>query len=160
VPFTLKLYVGLAPPLVGVAVMVILVPLQTLFTEADMLTLAKTLGFTVKVLPLVPVPSGVVTTIRPVVPEPTVAVIWVAEFTVKEATAVPPIETAVAPVKLVPVITTEVEDAQPELGVKEVIVGGAPPPPNILANLFLPVALYEVKLPPIIIWPLACNAEQ
>ena len=56
-------------------------------------------------------------------PVPTTAVICVALFTVKEAAAVPPKETAVAPVKLVPVITI-LEPLYPEVDVKEEIVGG------------------------------------
>ena len=54
----------------------------------------------------VPVPPGVVTTTLPVVPEPTVAVIWVRLFTVNEVTAVPPSVTAEAAVNPEPVITT------------------------------------------------------
>jgi hypothetical protein len=73
---------------------------------------------------LVPVPAGVVTLIVPVVPAPGVAVIWVDEFTVYEPAFVPPKVTAVAPVKLVPMITAEVENPQPLDGVKLVIVGG------------------------------------
>ena len=83
---------------------------------------AVLLGLTVNVPLLVAVPLEVVTAIVPVVPLPTVAVICVAEFTVKELTAVPPIVTALAPVKFIPVIVT-VLPAQPEEGVKEVIEG-------------------------------------
>ena len=53
-----------------------------------------------------------------------VAVIWVEELTVKPVAAVEPKSTAVAPVKLVPVIVTEVEpEVEPEVGVMEVMVG-------------------------------------
>jgi hypothetical protein len=53
-----------------------------------------------------------------------VAVICVAEFTVKLAAAVPPNATAVAPVKFVPVITTDVPPANgPEVGDTEVTEG-------------------------------------
>ena len=81
-------------------------------------------GAETKVKPvLVAVPAGVVTLTLPLVPDATTAVIWVKEFTVKELAAVPPKLTAVAPVKLVPVITTETP--VPELvGVKEEMAGG------------------------------------
>ena len=52
------------------------------------------------------------------------AVIWVAEFTVKLAAAVLPNCTAVAPVKLVPVMTTLVPPlAGPDVGASPVTVG-------------------------------------
>ena len=55
-----------------------------------------------------------------------VAVIWVEELTVKPVAAVEPKSTAVAPVKLVPVIVTEVEpEVEPEVGEMEVTVGTA-----------------------------------
>ena len=61
----------------------------------------------IKVNPvLLPIPFGVVTLTLPVAPVPTTAVIVVALTTVNEAAAVPPKLTAVAPVKLVPVIVT------------------------------------------------------
>ena len=66
----------------------------------------------VKVPVLVAVPPGVVTVMAPVAPLPTVAVIWVSQLTVKEAAAVPPKVTAVAPVKLVPVMVTAVPAAR------------------------------------------------
>lgn len=70
----------------------------------------------------VAVPPGVVTEIIPVlVPEPTVAVMCTALSTVKLDAAVPLNETAVVPVKFVPLIATEVP-AFPETGVKLVIV--------------------------------------
>jgi len=79
--------------------------------------------FTVKLLAEMAVPFGVVTEILPVVvPEATVAVICVALFTVKLAAAVELNLTAVAPVKLVPVIVTEVP-LPPLVGLKLVIVG-------------------------------------
>ena len=78
---------------------------------------------TVKLDELVAVPDGVVTVIAPVAaPAGTVAVICVDELTVKVA-VVPPKRTAVAPVKFVPVITTDVPGA-PLVGEKPVIVGG------------------------------------
>ena len=48
---------------------------------------------------LVPVPIGVVTATVPVEPDPTTAVTWLSESTVKLAAAVPPNVTAVAPVR-------------------------------------------------------------
>ena len=75
-------------------------------------------------LELVTVLLGVVTAIAPVVaPIGTVAVILVALLTVKLVTVIPLKETAVAPVKLDPVIVT-VELIGPLEGEKEVIVGG------------------------------------
>ena len=72
---------------------------------------------------LVAVLTGVVTEIRAVtMPEGAVAVIWVAEFTVKLAAARLPNLTAVAPVKFRPVMTTDVP-AAPPAGVKLVIYG-------------------------------------
>ena len=69
------------------------------------------------------VPDGVVTETFPVAPPvPTTAVICVALFTVKDAAAVPPNETAVVPVKSVPVIII-VEPLYPELAFNEVTVG-------------------------------------
>ena len=61
---------------------------------------------------MVPVPAG------------EVAVIWVALLTVKEAAAVPPKLTAVAPLRFVPVIVTLVPPAGgPVLGLMPVTVG-------------------------------------
>ena len=72
-----------------------------------------------------PEPDGVVTETLPLAPPvPTTAVICVALFTVKEAAAVPPKETAVAPVKLVPVITI-VDPLYAEDTSIEVTVGAA-----------------------------------
>ena len=71
---------------------------------------------------LVAVPPGVVTETLPEVPDPTTAVILVAETTVNEEAAVPPKVTDIAPVKLVPVIVTMVP--LPALvGMNEVMVG-------------------------------------
>ena len=71
------------------------------------------------------VPPVVVTLMSTVpVPGGEVAVIDVAELTVKPAAAVPPKVTAVAPVKLVPVMVTVVPPAiGPTVGEIEVIVG-------------------------------------
>jgi len=79
---------------------------------------------TVKLVELVAVPPGPVTEINPVVaPTGTVAVILVEEFTTKDAVTLLK-RTAVAPVKFVPVIVTEVPTG-PEVGENEVIVGAA-----------------------------------
>ncbi len=57
-------------------------------------------------------------------PAAVTAVIWVAELTVKLAAAVAPNFTAVAPVKLVPVMTTLVPPvAGPDVGARPVTVG-------------------------------------
>jgi hypothetical protein len=77
----------------------------------------------VKVAALVAVPPGVVTLIVPeVAPAGTLAVIDAAELTVKVA-LVPLNETAVAPVKFVPLMVTLVP-TDPLVGEKLVIVGG------------------------------------
>ena len=69
-----------------------------------------------------------VTTVTSTVPADSaglVAVIEVAELTVKFVAAVPPKLIAVAPVRLVPVIVTEVPPAVvPEVGLMDVTVGG------------------------------------
>jgi hypothetical protein len=77
----------------------------------------------VKLLADVAVPPGVVTVILPVVVLlATTAVICVALFTTKLEAALPLIATALAPVKLFPVITTEVPTG-PLPGLKLVITG-------------------------------------
>lgn len=73
------------------------------------------------------VPEGVctVTSTVPAAPAGEVAVIWAALSTVKPDAAVDPKRTAVTPVKLVPVITTEVPPAvEPDVGEIPVTVGG------------------------------------
>jgi hypothetical protein len=73
---------------------------------------------------LVATPPGVVTLTLPQFPALTTAVIEVLFTTVKELAGVPPKLTAVAPVKLVPVMVTVVP--LPALaGVKALIVGAA-----------------------------------
>ncbi len=67
-------------------------------------------------------PPGVVTLTVPVAPLPTVAVIWVALFTVKLLALVPPNWIIVAPVKFVPEITIDAPVA-PLVGVNEDTVG-------------------------------------
>src|SRR6187401_1921936 len=62
----------------------------------------------------------------PAIPAGTVAVICVAELTVKPVAAVPPKVTAVTPVKLVPVMVTLVPPlVGPLVGLKDVTVGAA-----------------------------------
>src|SRR2546427_569295 len=86
-------------------------------------TTGDTKGPTVKLLALLAVPAEVVTLIGPLeAPAGTVAVIAVAEFTVKLA-LVPLNSTAEAPVKSVPLIVTLVPTG-PLAGVKLVTVGG------------------------------------
>jgi hypothetical protein len=83
---------------------------------------AKGAVVTVKLDALVAVPSSVVTTMGPVIaPAGSVAVI-VPELLTVNVAALPPNETAVAPVKFVPVIVTPVPTA-PIAGAKEVMAG-------------------------------------
>ena len=70
----------------------------------------------------VPVPPGPVTNTLPEDPMPTVAVMLVADTTVNEVAGVTPKLTAVAPVKLVPVIVT-VAPAPDVVGVNDVTLG-------------------------------------
>ncbi len=104
-------------------------------------------GMTVKEVLLVAVPPGVVTVRVPVVaPAGTVVVIDVAETTVKVGCAVPLNFTALALVKLVPVIVTAAP-TRPLGGLKDVIVGAGmtvkgvvlvPGPPAVV-TVMLPV---------------------
>ena len=73
---------------------------------------------------MVAIPPGVVTLTLPQFPALTTAEIEVLLFTVNELAAVPPKLTAVAPVRLVPVIVMLVPVAE-VVGVKDVIVGAA-----------------------------------
>ena len=102
------------------AVSVVLEPEQIGFVEAVTVTVGGV--FTVNVPALEPEQPRVVTEIVPVLPDAGTAVICVALFTTNDCAATPPKVTAVAPVKLVPVITTEVELPQPEAGLNELIV--------------------------------------
>ena len=99
----------------------VVLPVQTVAAPPP---IAAGVGLTVKLPAEVPVPPEVVTAIVPVVaPTGTVAVICVAELTVYVIAAVPLNVTAVAPVKFVPIIVIDAP-IQPDVGVKEVIVGG------------------------------------
>ena len=87
--------------------------------------LAVVADTTLNVAALVAVPPGVTTRIKPLtlpVPVGTVNVMVVALTTAKLVTAKLPMLTAVAPVKLVPVIVTRVF-GPPVMGVKLVMVG-------------------------------------
>jgi hypothetical protein len=70
-------------------------------------------------------PTDTVTsTVEPAVPDGETAVIWVSLTTLKLAAAVGPKFTAVAPVKLVPVIVTVVPPvASPDVGEIDVTMG-------------------------------------
>ena len=94
-------------------------------------TVGATAADKLKLAALVPVPAGLVTDIVPEAPQGTVAVIWVALFTVNATAAVPPKLTAVAPVKLVPVITSVVAPAA--RGVVMPVTVGAPIKPAKVA---------------------------
>src|SRR5467141_1240169 len=101
---------------------------------------------TVKLPALLAVPSAVVTRIGPVVaPVGTVAVIAVAEFTVKLALT-PLNVTAVAPVKFVPLIVTLVPTG-PLVGVKLVIVGGALTPAKLFVLVAVPPGVLTLSGP-------------
>ena len=77
---------------------------------------------------LVAVPPGVDTTTSagPAACTGAIAVMDVAELTVKDVAAVPPNATLVAPVRNVPVIVTDVPPASgPDVGLRAVMVGAA-----------------------------------
>jgi hypothetical protein len=83
---------------------------------------AKGADVTVKLEALVAVPSSVVTEMEPVLaPAGTVAVIVPELFTVN-VVALPPNETAVAPLKFVPVIVTP-DPIPPKVGANELMAG-------------------------------------
>jgi len=105
-------------PVKSVPVMVTIVPFPELVGVNEVMV-----GAGINVKPACDTePPGVVTEILPDVAAPTTAVMLVAETTVKDVAAVPPKLTAVAPVKLVPVMVIVVPF--PELvGVNEFIVG-------------------------------------
>ena len=111
----------------------------------------------------VAVPPGVVTLTLPEVPEPTTAVMLVAETTLNEVAAVPPKLTAVAFVKLVPVMVTDVPTA-PLVGLKLVMVGAgaavtvklvalvpvSPPTVTVMAPVVAPVGT-DVVMPVLVL---------
>ena len=71
---------------------------------------------------LEPVPIEVLTETAPLAPLPTVALMVVESTTVNEAAATPPKLTAVAPLRLVPLMRTAVP-LSPELGLKLLMMG-------------------------------------
>src|SRR5450631_1248796 len=127
---TMKLAAAVAPNLTDVAP-VKLVPVMTTDVPpaSGPLVGARPLivgaGTNVKLPAEAPEPLGVVTlTVTAPMPAAVVAVIWVAELTVKLAAAVAPNFTEVAPVKFVPVITTLVPPVSgPDVGARPVMVG-------------------------------------
>jgi hypothetical protein len=101
---------------------------------------------TVKFIELVPVPPGVVTLILPVTAlTGTVAVICVAELITKLART-PPNRTAVAPVKAVPVIVTDVP-VRPLVGENEEIVGAGTVTVKFVALVAVPPGAVTVIFP-------------
>ena len=128
--FTVKLATAVPPqptavaPLKFAPVITIDAPLAA---EVGLKPVIVGLVTTVNVPAEVAVPLGVVILMFPVLPLPTVAVIIVAELTVKLAAAVPPKLTAVAPVRFVPFIVTTVPLA-PDVGVNVPMIGAAPVP--------------------------------
>jgi hypothetical protein len=124
---------------------VVLAPLQSIVYVAVILV-----GFAgIHVNPArLAVPPGVVTLTLPVDPEPTTAVIWVAEFTIKEEAAVPPKLTAVAPVKFVPVSVT-VDPLPAVVGVNDPIAGaGLFPATKTTVSVWLPASQVAPFIPP------------
>jgi hypothetical protein len=114
------------------------------------LEIAGRAAVTVKLLAEFAAPSGVVTETRPVVvPLATVAVIFVTLLTVKAEAALPLKATAVAPVKLVPVMATEVPTG-PLVGAKLLITGGASTV-NMPADAAVPPGVVTVTAPVVVL---------
>jgi hypothetical protein len=108
------------------------VPLIVTVTPPDVVPLVGesvvAVGSDEKVKLVVIVPPGVTTAMvtLPGARGGVTAVIWVAELTTKEVALTPPNVTAVVPMKLVPVIITDVPPAVvPETGESAVIDGAA-----------------------------------
>lgn len=148
---TLKLVAATPPnltevvPVKFVPSIVTVVPLGPLVGENDVIV-GDPAGVTVKLPELVAVPPGVVTLIRPLMaPDGTTAVICVEELTVKLVALVFLNCTTVAPVKFVPVMTTEVPTG-PEVGANEVIVGAAAGPVTVKSWLLVAVPLGVVTV--------------
>ena len=118
-------------------------------------------GITVKLVVEAAILMGVVTLMGPVVaPVGTVAVIWVAEFTVNTGATVPLKRTCVVPVRSVPVMTTTVPTG-PVMGAKLVMVGGVPTV-NGVAEVVVPpgvVTLIEPVVTPRGALTVICVAE-
>jgi len=101
-------------------------------------------GVTVNEVALEAVPPGVVIAIFPVTaPVGTTAVTCVSEFTVKLVEAIPPNVTLEAPVKLVPVIVTDVPTG-PLVGVNVLIAGVTR---NFTLLVRVPVLIFTVTKP-------------
>ena len=103
------------------------------------------------------VPDGVVTVMSTVAADSAgeVAVIWVALFTVKLVAFVVPNLTAVAPVKLVPVMVTEVPPASgPEDGLTAVTVGVLEVPVVAVNMAPIPVEVADFDCVPTGAWAL------
>ena len=120
-PFFFHWYVGAEPPLEILAVNLTLVPLQMEVASALILMVGVVTVQNTNP-PKLPVPIEFVTAMDPLLPAATIAVIDVELTTVKEPAAVPPMLTAVAPVKLVPVMVM-VSPVDAITGVKDVMVG-------------------------------------
>lgn len=120
-PFFFHWYVGAEPPLEMLAVNLTLVPLQMEVASALILMVGVVTVQNTNP-PKLPVPIEFATDIDPLLPAATTAVIEVELRTVKEPAAVPPMLTAVAPVKLVPVMVM-VSPVEAIAGVKDVMVG-------------------------------------
>ena len=87
-----------------------------------MAPLTVIVGFGINTKPvLVAMPPGLVTVMLPLVPSPTTASMVVLSITLKEAASVPPKATAVAAIKLLPIIVT-VLPVPALAGEKEVMV--------------------------------------
>lgn len=113
-------------------------------------------GITVKFAAEVAVPPAVVTETFPVVVAlATVAVICVALFTVKDEAALPLNATAVAPLKLVPVITT-LAPTNPLTGLKLEIVGAGGSTEKLAAEVPVPLGVVTEIFP--VVAPLGTGA--
>jgi hypothetical protein len=132
-------------PVKFVPSIVTVVPLVPLVGENDVIV-GDPVDVTVKVPELVADPPGEVTVILPVIaPDGTTDVICVEELTVKVVALVFLNFTPVAPVKFVPVMTTEVPTG-PEVGTNEVIVGAAAAPVTVKSWLLVAVPLGVVTV--------------
>src|SRR5258708_3667374 len=101
-------------------------------------------GVTWKLVALVPVPPGVVTETGPVTaPEGTSASTFVSDITWKLVAATPPNFTCVLPVKLFPLITTDVPTG-PLVGLNALMEGATKKVPGLVA---IPPGVVMVILP-------------
>ena len=153
--------VAAVPPKLTAVAPVKLVPVKVTVVPLPALVGAKLMivGAETNVKPArVAVPPGVMTDTLPEVPDATTAVMLVAETTLNDVAGVPPKLIAVAPVKFVPVMVTEVPTA-PLVGVKLVMVGEAvvivklvplvpvsPPTVTVIAPVVAPIGTDVVML--------------